>query len=1100
MSMTPSEQINRLKRTLAEIRANKDVFSDEAFAQIIIVLLDKLRRLQTILPPDVETSDEIRLVTVMFIDVKDSTELLTQMEASDWKNIIAEAHGHIGRIVEQWDGQIGQYLGDGVLCFFGAQRSRGDDALHAVSCALQIQTAITEYAKTIHDLYDVEFGIRIGISTGRVVVGMIGSQTNKQELLALGSATNLAARLQGVAPVGDVLIDGTTYNRVRRDFITQARESVSLKGFDELIQNYRVLRRRTQPSSHFTTTHIVGIEMPLVGRDEDLALINYLCDKALQQNRFQVITLFGDIGMGKSRLLQESVQLTESHFLHIIMTSQYETRSQSQNLLWDMLMTQCNLAEDMPDELIEQQIVAYVTELWQHPDAIQAAAAIGYLAGFSFEAPEGNLFELVLRWFEGVAKKHNIFIAVDNLQWADEQSVVLLEQIAQRLAKSGGVIISAGQPESQSVHTSYMEGYPRHTVINLDRLHSDATRIIIDTVFEHVDRLPENLASSINQRVEGNPLFVQEYLGMLFDNNVFQRMDNGRWRFNILMLDTALNNIPDGLLSILQARLDDLSPESRQIIQIAAIAGQTFWAGALQAISDNKHLEKLLDHLVMRGIIIEESASNFGGEKQYIFRHTLYREVAYEMIPRQKREQYHSRMALWLLDHIAGKEQLYPLLAEQFQESSDYAAALYSYMEAVQVYVKRDQHQDALKLIDTSLGIANRVPRNDALPIVSKLWTYRGETLLEVGRYEEASAASQSALMLLQELPPDQLVTIRIQAERVLGLANMRLGRYNDAFDALTRAHNLLPYNASGQISSVLSAFGRLLYYRGRLEDSDAYQKRAYESALKADNNLLIAESLAEIAIIELERGQLASGLKRFEQALLSHRKAGLIGQQAKDLFQMGMIHLSMLDYGKAYEYFSDASHLNKIVGQKNVLIQAHQALSLIHLGRQTQGKGLLLDAVQVNQQDVDIQRRLQLTYIMALLALGDYVQAREQAMTLVQQTSDNLLIQARAKRMLGIASHELNTSTDVFELLQSALDTEITEGGRDIWLCHYFMADYLMDDDKAEEHYQKAFDLILERAESFIDYPDLRENFLQAFPIQGILRQAGIDVPTSKN
>jgi tetratricopeptide (TPR) repeat protein len=923
---------------------------------------------------------------------------------------------------------------------------------------------------------------------------MIGSQTSKQELLALGSATNLAARLQGIAPVGDVLIDATTYNRVRRDFITQARESVTLKGFEELIKNYRVLRRRTQPSSHFTNTHIVGIEMPLVGRDEDLALINYLCDKALQQRRFQVITLIGDVGMGKSRLLQEAVQLTESHFLHIIMTSQYETRSKSQNLLWDMLMTQCNLAEDMPDELIEQQIVAYVCELWQHPDAVQAAAAIGYLAGFNFEAPEGNLFEWVLRWFVGVAEKNSIFIAVDNLQWADEQSVALLEQIAYRLAQSGGVIISAGQPESRSIHPSYMDGYPRHTLINLERLHADATRMIIDTVFAYVDRLPENLADTINKRVEGNPLFVQEYLGMLFDNNVFQRVKNGRWRFNILMLDTALYTLPTGLLSILQARLDDLSSEARHTIQIAAVAGQTFWASALDALADSKNTDKLLEYLVMRGIILEESASNFSNEKQYVFRHSLYHDVAYEMMPRQQRERYHKRMALWLLERVAGKEDFYPLLAEQFQFSGEHTAALYTYMEAVQVALKRDQYYDALKLIDTSLGLANQVSRVDALPIVSKLWTFRGETLLELGRYDEASAASQSALMLLQELPEDQLATIRIQAERILGLANMRLGRYNEAYDALTRAHNYLPYDASGQIASVLTAFGKLLYYRGRLEDSDAYQKRAHEKALKAEDPFLISEALAEIGVIELEKGKLASALQRFEQSLFTHRKEGLVGQQAKDLFQIGLVHLHMLDYGKAYECFSDANHLYRAVEQKDVLLQAYQGLALIHLGRQTQGKGLLLDALEIGAQDINIQGRLHLVYIKALLLMKDYVHAREQAMTFLQQQSENTLLRARSERALGIATHELNTSLDAVEFLQSSLDTEMAEGGRDVWLCHYYLASYIEDDEVAQEHYRKSAELILVRANSFEDYRDLREKFLQAKLVQEILAQVGID------
>ena len=137
MALTPVEQVERLKQALSEMRANKAAFSEEAFAQVAMLLLQQLRHLQTVQQAEATPSaDEIRLVTVMFIDVKDSTEMVHQVGAGEWKHIIAQTHERIANTITQWDGQIGQYLGDGVLCFFGAQRSRGDDAPHAVACAL----------------------------------------------------------------------------------------------------------------------------------------------------------------------------------------------------------------------------------------------------------------------------------------------------------------------------------------------------------------------------------------------------------------------------------------------------------------------------------------------------------------------------------------------------------------------------------------------------------------------------------------------------------------------------------------------------------------------------------------------------------------------------------------------------------------------------------------------------------------------------------------------------------------------------------------------------------------------------------------------------
>ena len=164
-----------------------------------------------------------------------------------------------------------------------------------------------------------------------------------------------------------------------------------------------------------------------------------------------------------------------------------------------------------------------------------------------------------------------------------------------------------------------------------------------------------------------------------------------------------------------------------------------------------------------------------------------------------------------------------------------------------------------------------------------------------------------SALLLLKELPNNQLESIRIRAERTLGIANMRLGRYVDAYNALSRAHNLLPYNATGQIAFVLNAFGQLHFYQGRLEDSYAYQKRAFDHAHTAQDVRLISASLVQLGIIDLERGNIADAMDSFEQTLAIHRDKALVLEQSQDLFYLGLAHLFFYNAGKAYEYFSDS-------------------------------------------------------------------------------------------------------------------------------------------------------------------------------------------------
>lgn len=147
MAIHTEQRVQQLKSAIEELRGNREHFSDAAFSQILLLLLEKLRQLQTH-DATLATSDEIRLVSVMFVDVKDSVQLAQRMETSDWKNLLDHAHRRVAERVTEWSGQVGQYLGDGLLCFFGAQRSAGDDALHAVSCALDIQNDMRAYNVT----------------------------------------------------------------------------------------------------------------------------------------------------------------------------------------------------------------------------------------------------------------------------------------------------------------------------------------------------------------------------------------------------------------------------------------------------------------------------------------------------------------------------------------------------------------------------------------------------------------------------------------------------------------------------------------------------------------------------------------------------------------------------------------------------------------------------------------------------------------------------------------------------------------------------------------------------------------------------------------
>ncbi|MBZ0294393.1 MAG: adenylate/guanylate cyclase domain-containing protein, partial [Anaerolineae bacterium] len=207
-------EVVKLRAALAEVMTNRGVFSTETYTQIILALYDRIRLLQT-QSADFDSADEIRLVTVMFIDVVDSTRIARHLKAEDWKKTLSDIHSLLSKIIRKWGGEVGQFLGDGLLCFFGSQRSQEDDALRAVNCAVEVQESISSFndqltmqGKQNHYAAGnsedrISFAVRIGMSTGQVVVGMIGD-ADKMELLATGTPTNLAARLQTLCEPGKV--------------------------------------------------------------------------------------------------------------------------------------------------------------------------------------------------------------------------------------------------------------------------------------------------------------------------------------------------------------------------------------------------------------------------------------------------------------------------------------------------------------------------------------------------------------------------------------------------------------------------------------------------------------------------------------------------------------------------------------------------------------------------------------------------------------------------------------------------------------------------------------------------------------------------------
>ncbi|NWF69538.1 MAG: AAA family ATPase [Chloroflexi bacterium] len=1107
-----TSQIAKLREALTEVVKNRQVFSPEAHASIVRALLDKIRILQTLpnntasAAPAAPSPDEIRLVSVMFVDIIDSTLMAQKLKEPDvWKRLIGRAHQRLASAVEEWDGEIGQYLGDGLLCFFGAHRSRGDDAMRAVACSLALQQKMQAYAAEVKAEFDIDFAVRIALSTGKVVVGMIGTE-EKQEFLAMGQTTNLAARLQALCPPGKVLIDAQTYLRVRNHFVTEARAPIKLKGFEELVEYYEVLERRPPTAVRFASHEIAGIPIPLVGREVEIASLKQIWQETRANERCYVVTLHGDTGTGKSRLLEETVEAITQQGTALTlmnMVAQYERRDTPYGLLRSMLAGACQLADDTAAEIAEQRISQYITQSWHHPDAEAAAAVIGYLTGFGFVnsphvtmlkrgGPEHEHTALAWlgKWFEGLADNSPLLLVIDNVQWADAASLELLQDLAQRLATKPLLIMAAARLEFRTQNLLYMHRVKRHTEMTLSALTEDDAVKLINIMLQTVDKVPPALVQIVSSRSEGNPLFIEEFLRMLFDNGVFEPLENGRWKVNRYLYSLTISTLPNGLMGVLQARLDDLLIDARHVVQAAAIIGQTFWSGTVSWLLE-RDVKAVLADLAARGILTHHSESSFENEDEYSFRHTLYSEVAYEMLTRSAREGYHHKAAQWFASRVPDRPEYLPVLADHYVKGQQYEQAIYVYHEAVQDRLQRGMMAEALKLVETALALSRNMPRAVALPVVVRLWLAQGIALYTLTRYDESSAASRTAMMLLEETPGDTMVDERATAARMLGVAYRSMGRYDEAMEALSQAHNLLLESGSDkpvELAAVLRAFGNLTWYRGYLSESEAYLQRALLVGEQAQDRHSIAGALTLLGHVALDRGQPAPALRNYQRVFELNRQGKNRYYQVLDLSHIGHVYLSVFAYERALETFDQAEALRQQIHFYDPRLQVQRAHCWIALGKVEDGLNLLQEAAGREIADVHVRQQVGLALIHGLALTGQYALCRDRALQFVTEAyQHNPLLYGRGLLWLGLAQHALG-EPHALQSLQQALQNEDAFGGRDTWLCYYALGTASATSEEAAQHYAKAAAILRARAASLNEHPELQVTLLNNSFVQAVM------------
>ncbi len=667
-----------------------------------------------------------------------------QLDPEEWADIMNEAFEYLTGPVYRYEGTVARLMGDAILAFFGAPTSHEDDPQRAVLAGLDIVSSIAPFREQIKKEYGFDFDVRVGINTGPVVVGDVGS-AQAFEYTAMGDAVNVAARMEQTALPGTVQVAETTYRLIAPLFEFESLGGVEVKGKNEPVPSYRALQPKAEPGR---VRGIEGLDSPLVGRDAELATLSEILEGAAQ-GRGHIVSLIGEAGLGKSRLMAEvrAEWEAQGRFWAEGRGVAYDM-NRPYGVFYHLAHRLCGLNEsDTPQQAHDKIQLAFAEfPEEERPQAVQATEMLLAVQGLDRPDLQGDAFKrelfAAMRGIWRIAGQKCTVLVMDDIHWADPESMELLLHLVDLVEEVPLVLICAFRPDRQANSWKFRQqveaDYPHlYTEINLQPLKGEDTQTLVNNLLAISD-LPDQARQLILEKTEGNPFFIEEVVRTLIDSGVVERDETGEhWRATTAIEKIA---IPDNLQALLVSRIDKLDPEARRTLQVASVIGRSFYYQVLKRVSDESvALDRQLSTL-QRVDLIREAARV--PDVEFMFRHELTRQAAYDSILRRSRPEFHRQVGEAMEQVFAGRlDEESHRLAYHFSEAKDDDRALWYSVSAATNAAHLYANNEAVRHYGRALEIADRLGLESK--VIADLATKRGRTLELANRLDEALESYQ---------------------------------------------------------------------------------------------------------------------------------------------------------------------------------------------------------------------------------------------------------------------------------------------------------------------------------------------------------------------
>jgi class 3 adenylate cyclase/tetratricopeptide (TPR) repeat protein len=891
---------------------------------------------------------ERKLASVLFVDIVDSTRLVTGSDPEVVRRRVTRFFETVSACVTQHGGIVEKFAGDAVMAAFGVPQAHEDDALRAVRAALAMRQAVNE----------LELEARIGIEAGEVVVD------SAESTFATGEAVNLAARLQEAARPGEVLVGPTAYRLASGALVVEDAGPLELKGIDGSLRAWRVVDLLDGPRRP------AGPRAPLVGREDELDLLENTFKRSLRDRRAHLFTIYGEAGVGKSRLAREFLDGVERASVLIGRALPYG-EGVTYWPLGEMVKAAAGISDDDPLEEAFQKLRECCAE--------EAVADVLGLAAGLMEALEGERSPQEIAWaarevMQGIAEVQPLILLFEDIHWAEAPLLDLIEHIADWV-RAPVLILCLARPELLDARPGWGGGRVRSTAIELEPLSEDESAELVERLLSQLagasGERPMALPQDALDRAEGNPLFVEETIRMLVESG----SGNG-----------SAGRVPDTLQALIAARIDHLDPAAKTLLQRGSVVGRVFWLGALEHLSpDVQGHAELLDDLLQREFLLREPRSSISGETAYRFKHALIREVAYTGMAKLARAQYHARFAEWLAERTG--EELIEIRA-------------YHLDQAVEFLTELEGAPPEELAVDTAAALvkaAKRAIAREAYTNARKLGLRALELRPTLGaRYVAARAAWRlgdfAAVLVEMEKVRDKAIEMEepvIEALALTALGEATLKRNGDVDGARALVDRALEILA-GQDDPVarfdaLTTRAIVAGWHGKMDDVVTFMERAYALAMDAgrkDLQTIAAQILAQTHIIRLEldeaellltralelagesgsirarvgaslsygwflavKGELDAAETVYEEVRQSAAELGIEPSIAAALMRLGAVAGKRQDYKRAEKLYREALRITTTRGDRGILpdLQASLVRALAAQGKVDEAEQLAL-------------------------------------------------------------------------------------------------------------------------------------------------------------